>query len=38
VAPSPCRANLLVWGCEGPEDVATLPPRVLSIKDGRVTV
>ena len=34
-----CRANLLVWDCEGPEDaVATLPPRVLSIKDGRVTI
>ena len=34
-----CRANLLVWDCEGPEDaVATSPPRVLSIKDGRVTI
>ena len=34
-----CRANLLVWDCATAEDaVATPPPRVLSIKDGRVTI
>jgi cytosine deaminase len=34
-----CRANLLVWDCAEPGDaVATLPPRILSIKDGRVTI
>ncbi|MGH2611221.1 MAG: amidohydrolase family protein, partial [Tepidiformaceae bacterium] len=34
-----CRADLLVWDCERPEDaVATTPPRVLSIKNGRVTI
>jgi cytosine deaminase len=38
VAPG-CRANLLVWDCATAEDaVATLPPRILSIKDGRVTI
>ena len=34
-----CRANLLVWDCATAEDaVATPPPRILSIKDGRVTI
>jgi cytosine deaminase len=34
-----CRADLLVWECATAEDaVATPPPRVLSIKDGRVTI
>jgi cytosine deaminase len=34
-----CRADLLVWDCAEAEDaVATPPPRVLSIKDGRVTI
>jgi len=34
-----CRANLVVWDCETPEDaVATPPPRILTVKDGRVTV
>jgi len=34
-----CRADLVVWECERPEDVvATLPPRALVVKNGRVTV
>ena len=34
-----CRANLLVWDCSTAEEaVATPPPRILSIKDGRVTI
>jgi len=34
-----CRANLVVWDCMTAEDaVATPPPRLLSIKDGRVTI
>ena len=34
-----CRADLLVWDCTDALDaVATLPPRVLSIKGGRVTI
>jgi cytosine deaminase len=34
-----CRADLVVWDCAGPEDaVATLPPRTLVVKNGRVTI
>jgi cytosine deaminase len=34
-----CRANLVVWDCATAEDaVATPPPRLLVIKDGRVTI
>ncbi len=34
-----CRADLVVWECERPEDlVATLPPRWLVLKAGRITV
>jgi cytosine deaminase len=34
-----CRADLVVWECARPEDVvATLPPRSLVIKGGRVTI
>jgi cytosine deaminase len=34
-----CRADLVVWECERPEDiVATLPSRALVVKNGRVTV
>jgi cytosine deaminase len=34
-----CRADLVVWDCAHPEDVAaTLPGRALVVKDGRVTV
>ena len=34
-----CRADLVAWGCERPEDVAaTLPARVLVVKHGRVSV
>lgn len=34
-----CRADLVVWGCETPEEVvAALPPRTLVVKNGRVTV
>jgi cytosine deaminase len=36
---SGCYADLVVWDCERPEDVvATLPPRTLIVKRGRVTV
>jgi cytosine deaminase len=34
-----CRADLVAWDCERPEDaVATLAPRSLVVKRGRVTV
>jgi cytosine/creatinine deaminase len=34
-----CRADLVVWECARPEDaVATLPPRSLVLKRGRVTI
>jgi cytosine deaminase len=34
-----CRADLVVWDCQSPEEaVATLPPRTLVVKRGRVTV
>lgn len=34
-----CRADLVVWECERPEDiVAALPSRVLIVKSGRVTI
>ena len=34
-----CRADLVVWDCPRPEDaVATLAPRTLVVKRGRVTV
>jgi cytosine deaminase len=34
-----CRADLVVWDCARPEDVvAALPPRLLVIKRGRVTI
>jgi len=34
-----CRADLVVWDCARPEDaVATLPPRTLVVKRGRVTI
>lgn len=34
-----CRADLVAWACERPEDVvATLPARTLVIKHGRVSV
>ena len=34
-----CRADLVMWECEQPEDiVAALPPRVLVVKNGRVTI
>jgi cytosine deaminase len=34
-----CYADLVVWDCAQPEDtVATLPPRTLVIKRGRVTI
>jgi cytosine deaminase len=34
-----CYADLVVWDCTHPEDVvATLPPRTLVLKRGRVTV
>jgi cytosine deaminase len=34
-----CRADLVVWECEQPEEiVAALPPRALVVKNGRVTV
>ena len=34
-----CRADLVVWDCVQPgEVVAALPPRLLVIKHGRVTI
>ncbi len=34
-----CRADLVVWECERPEEiVATLPSRHLVVKNGRVTI
>jgi cytosine/creatinine deaminase len=34
-----CRADLVVWDCATAEDaVATPPPRLLSIKHGRITI
>lgn len=34
-----CRADLVVWDCATPADaVATLPPRTLVVKHGRVTI
>jgi cytosine/creatinine deaminase len=34
-----CYADLVVWDCDQPEDaVATLPPRTLVVKRGRVTI
>jgi cytosine deaminase len=34
-----CHADLVVWDCAQPEDiVATLPPRTLVLKRGRVTI
>jgi cytosine deaminase len=34
-----CQADLVVWECERPEDVAaTLPGRALVVKRGRVTI
>jgi cytosine deaminase len=34
-----CRADLVVWDCERVEDVAaSLPARILVVKNGRVTV
>src|SRR5262249_34231468 len=34
-----CRADLVVWECARPEDaVATLPPRPLVVKHGRVSI
>ena len=34
-----CHADLVVWDCERAEEaVATLPPRVLVVKRGRVTI
>ena len=34
-----CRADLVVWGCERPEDiVAALPARAFIVKNGRVTI
>jgi len=34
-----CHADLVVWGCERAEEaVTTLPPRVLVVKRGRVTI
>jgi cytosine/creatinine deaminase len=34
-----CRADLVVWDCDRPEDiVATLPARTLVLKRGRVTI
>ena len=34
-----CRADLVVWDCAGPEEaVATLAPRTLVVKRGRVTI
>ena len=34
-----CRADLVVWDCAGPEEaVATLAPRTLIVKRGRVTI
>jgi cytosine deaminase len=34
-----CRADLVVWDCARPEDtVATLAPRTLVVKRGRVTL
>ncbi|MBI4587353.1 MAG: amidohydrolase family protein [Candidatus Rokubacteria bacterium] len=34
-----CRADLLVWECERPEEiVAAVPPRSLVVKNGRVTI
>jgi len=34
-----CRADLVVWECERPEDlVAALPPRRLVLRAGRITV
>jgi cytosine/creatinine deaminase len=34
-----CAADLVAWECERVEDiVATLPPRVLVVKNGRVTI
>jgi cytosine deaminase len=34
-----CRADLVVWACERPEDIAaTLPARMLVVKNGRVSV
>jgi cytosine deaminase len=34
-----CRADLVLWECAEPEDVvASLPPRALVVKNGRVTV
>jgi cytosine deaminase len=34
-----CRADLVIWDCATAEDaVATPPPRLLSIKNGRVTI
>jgi cytosine/creatinine deaminase len=34
-----CRADLVAWDCERPEDVVSLrPPRTLVVKRGRVTI
>jgi cytosine deaminase len=34
-----CRADLVAWACERPEDIAaTLPARTLVVKGGRVSV
>ena len=34
-----CRADLVVWDCETAEDaVATPPPRILVVKNGRISV
>jgi cytosine deaminase len=34
-----CYADLVVWDCAQPEDtVATMPPRTLVLKRGRVTI
>ncbi len=34
-----CHADLVVWDCERAEEVvATLPPRILVVKRGRVTI
>ena len=34
-----CRADLVVWECERPEEIVTsLPPRRLVVKAGRVSV
>jgi cytosine deaminase len=34
-----CVADLVAWDCAGPEEtIATLPPRMLVVKRGRVTI